>query len=1204
VSAEQLVLEAVVPEAPLLRPTPEQQGAVDSRERNVLLEAGAGSGKTRVLVERFCDAVEADGTDSALAFTFTERAAGELRGRIRHELAARAADAAGRGEAERADALAGLARESERAWISTIHGFCRRLLASHPVALGLDPRFRVLDEPEASRLAYAAFEDSLEEFLGAGDPERARLVAALRAASLRDIVIGAHDELRSRGVEIAIPEPAEPDVAGAIAALRKAATGACAETEGGRGGPDNHDRLRRAAELGDDATEAEIAGLELRGKARVFSGPSCESYRRAWRAARRALVERASVSAYRQIAELLALFARRYEERKEDRSGLDFEDLQLRARELLHDRPEIAATYRERFRHVLVDEFQDTNALQLELVRQLQGPETQVFCVGDEFQSIYGFRHADVEVFRRERDRLREAEEAAVLPLRGNFRSLAPVVAAIDALAATILPGFEALTVAREDEAPGRRDEPEVDLLLTPGGKAWKDEALGLELPGDYPSGPDRVAEARLLAERLRELVESGRPRKDIVVLLRAFTHVGALEEALERAGLRPYVVGGRGYWSQQQVDDVRRMLAVIANPLDDEALLGVLASPACAVLPDTLWLLRRAAGNRMLWPLVERQFGDEPTEPPDPEDEEAVERASWLEHIPGDDRERLRALRADLVDLRERAPLLGLDRLIDEAITAFGYDLAVLSMNRGVRRYANVRKLMRLGREYERTEGRDLRGFLRFLDERSAADREGEAATEAEDHDGVRVMTVHAAKGLEFPVVAVADLGRGLLDGGRQPAVTVGETAGSDDDELPALRVGIRMARFGSPAVGIFGYDELIERAADDAAAEACRLAYVAMTRARDHLILSGIYSATNLAKPPEEGVRAGTPITERLMRALEIEEGEDSTLDVPAAEPRPGLELRCPPGRIRVRFNRPEPEAFAALRAATAPADERAQRPLLEPPLARPETQTEPAARHLSYSALATYGRCAYRFFAERIARLDPIEQAATGDDGEGGAGRFGFGNAVHALLEWSARRDWRVPGADLAGALLRREGLDADAAQVERALARVTGWLDSDLRQRLNGERARPEVPFILPLGGSIVRGNIDLLATDDGIPLVVDYKTDALGELSPAELVDRYGVQRQIYALAAGGGAAEIVRTAYVFLERPDEPVELELDSPALAAARGELETMIASIRAGDFEVTPNPHRALCWDCPARARLCSHDKDATGRRLPQP
>jgi ATP-dependent helicase/nuclease subunit A len=1201
VSPEQLVLEAAVAEPAAPQPTPEQRRAVESGEPNVLLEAGAGSGKTRVLVERFCDAVEADGTDSALAFTFTERAAGELRGRIRQELAARAEAAMQAGEEERADALAELSRESERAWISTIHGFCRRLLASHPVALGLDPRFRVLDEPEASRLAYAAFDAALEEFLASGDPERPRLVAALRATTLRDVVIGAHGELRSRGLEIALPDPTESDVPGAIAALRRAASGACAETEGGKGGPDNRERLRRAAELGDGASEAEITGLELRGSAKAFRGPSCEEYRRAWKAARRALVEQASVGAYRQITELVELFARRYDERKEDRSGLDFEDLQLRARELLRDHPLIAETYRERFRHVLVDEFQDTNALQLEIVRLLQGPQTQVFCVGDEFQSIYGFRHADVEVFRRERDRLRDEADAAVLPLRGNFRSLAPVVAAIDTLADAILPGFEPLTVAREEEAARPRDEPQVDLLLTPGGKAWKDEALGLELPGDYPSGPDRVAEARLLAERLRELVESGTERKDIVVLLRAFTHVGALEEALERAGLRPYVVGGRGYWSQQQVDDVRRMLAVIANPLDDEALLGVLASPACAVLPDTLWMLRRAAGNRTLWPLIERHFGDEPAEPPDPEDAEAVERAGWLEHVPDDDRRRLRDLRTGIAALRRRAPLLGLDRLIDEAISAFGYDLAVLSMPRGVRRYANVRKLMRLGREYERTEGRDLRGFLRFLDERSAADREGEAATEAEDHDGVRVMTVHAAKGLEFPVVAVADLGRGLLDGGRQPAVSVGEIASSDDDELPALRVGIRMARFGSPAVGVFGYDELIERAAEDAAAEACRLAYVAMTRARDRLILSGIYSAANLAKPEAEGVRAGTPITERLMRSLELTEGEDTTIEVAAAEPRPGLDLRCPQGRIRVRFNRPEPEAFAALRAATAPADERAQRPLLEPPLARPATQTEPAARHLSYSALATYGRCGYRFFAERIARLDPLEQAGAEDDGAGGAGRFGFGNAVHALLEWSARRNWRAPDATLAQALLRREGLAGDDPEVERALARVGGWLDSELRRRLDGSHVRPELPFILPLGGSIVRGNMDLLADDGGVPLVVDYKTDSLGELSPAELVDRYGTQRQIYALAAGAGA-DLVRTAYVFLERPDEPIELELDRPALDAARAELEGMIGRIRAGEFEVTPNPHRALCWDCPARARLCSYDPEVTGRRLP--
>jgi ATP-dependent helicase/nuclease subunit A len=1228
VTGEQLSLTAaeVEPAAPPAGPgeapspppvTPEQRRAISRREIDVLLEAGAGTGKTRVLVERYCEAAEEDGIDAILAFTFTERAAGELRHRIREELRRRAAEAAAAGQAERARLLAELSRESERAWISTIHGFCRRLLATHPVALGLDPRFRVLDELEAERVALRAFDEALERFLADSEPGRPRFVAAMRVTTLRDLVITAHDELRGQGREIALPQPAAPDVEPALAKLAGAARAAVEETTGGAGGARNLERLALAAEI-DPAveipSEAQVAALELATTAKAFSGPACKAYKQAQRAARTALAERDAVAAYRHLGELVDLFAGRFAALKDERSALDFEDLQLEARRLLKERPLVADTYRERLRHLMVDEFQDTNRLQLELIGLLRGEHTAVFCVGDEFQSIYGFRHADVEVFRRERERIERLPdaEAQAMPLAGNFRSHGEVIASVNAIGEALFgEGFTPLRVGTE-RAGANAGEPAVELLLTPAGDAWKEKALGIKAQGDYPSAPDRVAEARFLAARLRRLVDAGTPRGDIVVLLRAYTHVGAFEEQLERAGLRPYVVGGRGYWSQQQVDDVRRIMAVIANPLDDESLLGMLASPACAVLPDTLWLLRRAAGGKHLWPVVERAFGaggegsNGATEDGDDE-----ERARWLAAVPPEDAARLRELCALLRELRAEAPRHPLDVLVERALVATGYDLAVLGMDRGPRRYANVRKLMRMARAYESTDGRDLRGFLDFLAERAGADREGEAATEAEDHDGVRVMTVHAAKGLEFPVVAVADLGRDLLTGGRPPTAIVGDLEDERDREqaeVAAPRVGIRLARFGTTAIGVFGYDELRDAAVRDEAAEACRLAYVAATRAQDVLLLSGRYSAHRVAKAAEEGLADSTPISERLMCALEIDAGTDTVIELPPAQPREGLDARPTPGRLAVVFNRPEPEAFARLRPAGASVAA-PDRPTLEPPpLGRPATPIEPAARHLSYSALALFGRCGYRFFTERVVGLAPRDSAPGQhgpDDERPGADRYGFGNAVHGLLEWSARRGWREPDPELCRELLRREQLSAGAEEVERARGMVTAWLSSELCRELEAgaARVRPEMPFILPLGESVVRGTIDLLAEDGEAPLVVDYKTDSLGERSLDELIDRYGVQRDVYALAVAG-AAQRVRSAYVFLERADEPVVRVLDAHDLAAAHDQLERLVGAIRRGEFAVTPEPHAALCWDCPARDRLCSHPPELTGRRLPLP
>ena len=628
---------------------------------------------------------------------------------------------------------------------------------------------------------------------------------------------------------------------------------------------------------------------------------------------------------------------------------------------LLRDSAPVREAYRGRFAHILVDEFQDTNALQLKLVEVLRGPRTRLFLVGDEFQSIYGFRHADLEVFRRRRRELESDPGSRVLPLSGNFRSDPQIVAAANRFGADLIgEGFRKLTVGSEPDPDDRgEDGPRVEMLLT-GRAGWEDQEL--ELAVDDTTAPRYVAEARFLAWRLRELADQGVPRGEMVLLLRAFTRVDAFEEALERAGLRPYVVGGRGYWSQQQVEDVRNLLAVLANPLDDEPLLGALSSPACGVSPDTLWLLRRARGERRpLWPALRRALGAGDAELEEPE---------WLQQIGAEDTERLAAFHAEVLALREVGTRAGLEELTERVVTETGYDLAALSRRSGQLRMANIRKLMRLAREFERREGRDLRGFLDFLEFRGAEDDEAAAATETEDHDGVRVMTVHNAKGLEFGVVAVPDLDRPLLSGGRDPLLWLGRDHGEP-------RVGMRYNRLGGRSVTIYDFEALREEAMERDSAEALRLFYVAATRARRRLILSGVAPA-RVPDPPEPG----TSVMARLLGSLGLEQAPDGArirLDPP--QPRPGLDAAFPAPELELRRNEPSPERAAELvRAASAPAP--------PPPLGKgpPPISSHPApaapVRPLSYSALSAYERCGYRFYAERILGLNP--RSGGGDNG----------------------------------------------------------------------------------------------------------------------------------------------------------------------------------------------------------------------------
>src|SRR6266508_1683675 len=337
---------------------PEQQQAVDARGL-VFVSAGAGTGKTKVLVERFARAVCDEGIDveSILVITYTEKAAGELRSRIRACLVERG----------RAD----LARALDGAWISTIHGFCHRLLRSHPIAAGVDPRFRVLDESQGRGLRGEAFQAALTEFCADDDPARLRLLAVYRADGLRRMLTGVYETLRSAGRELVLELGERRSLEECLEEFSEAAR--C---------------LGEEITLEDDPRPEQLLDLgDLR--------------RRGERAAS-------------------------YEEARKSVEQAALDELAARARDLLRDDAPIRERAQLRFRALMVDEFQDTNRLQCELIDLISGDKMERFFVGDEFQSIYGFRHADVQVFRE-----RRAAAPQVLPLTQNYRSRPEVLAVV-----------------------------------------------------------------------------------------------------------------------------------------------------------------------------------------------------------------------------------------------------------------------------------------------------------------------------------------------------------------------------------------------------------------------------------------------------------------------------------------------------------------------------------------------------------------------------------------------------------------------------------------------------------------------------------------------------------------------------------------------------------------------------------------------------
>ena len=584
--------------------TAEQRAAVESRESGLFVHANAGSGKTRVLVERFVRAVVEDGVpvDRILAITFTEKAAAELRARVRARFLA----------LDRPDA----ARDAEAAWISTIHGFCSKLLRRHALAAGIDPEFEVLDETRAARLAIESFDRALEEFLETSDPARLDLAAAHTPDKLRRMVTTVHGKRRSAGEDRPeLPEIAPPvlgdereELADALdAALRELALHAGATKV-----DEAIEKLERCRDTLDalpaDATgdPALFAELQVKtGKVGALQGAEVTAACQALEAWIRVCAAQRAYGDYVLLRELLRGFTSRYAEAKETRSGLDFEDLELRACALLEENETVRARYRERFVHLLVDEFQDTNRLQIKLLRLVAGDDGRLFTVGDEFQSIYGFRHADVEVFRE--FRAAAAEHDRVRPLTENFRSRAEI---LETLNAAFGPHWEdEFQPLRPGGAAGASPDDQLQLDLngsTPARGGTAVELIVTDLHaqrwkplGEAPFGESldgvpawRAAEMRLLADRIRCMVDEGRDPAEIVVLMRAAVDMPLYERALRERGIDTYVVGGRNYWQQQQVVDLRGYLAVLANPLDQQALYTTLGSPLGGLSLDALALL------------------------------------------------------------------------------------------------------------------------------------------------------------------------------------------------------------------------------------------------------------------------------------------------------------------------------------------------------------------------------------------------------------------------------------------------------------------------------------------------------------------------------------------------------------------------------------------------------------------------------------
>ena len=546
--------------------------------------------------------------------------------------------------------------------------------------------------------------------------------------------------------------------------------------------------------------------------------------------------------------------------------------------------------------------------------------------------------------------------------------------------------------------------------------------------------------------------------------------------------------------------------------------------------------------------------------------------------------------------------------------MTRTGYDLHVLAPPRRRAAAGQHPQAHAPGATFEAARGRDIRGFIDLATAELEADaREPDAPVDLGELDAVRLMTIHAAKGLEFAVVVVADLGR--QGNTRQPDLLV------EGD-----RVGLRLVGMDGSRDKALAFEEIAERrvAADEA--EERRIIHVAVTRARERLILSGAvklgddWPAPRAGAPPlswigpalVREVRAltpGQPVGDHSFARGEHTARVRATLNAPATV---GRVLRLGPGVPGQQLALALGEATEVRAGATAPSrpgpdpgaeaglDARGTSSAAESTAPRPPST-------VSYSSLARYAACPYRFHLERglgLAAVEPPPHLRDAQAPAAGLDPLVRGTLVHELLERLEGTDGPAPGDVRALADAHEAQLDDE--DVADLLAMVRAFASSALNARLAAAaEVRREHGFAFPLGadGPLVNGILDVLAWEsDGSALVVDYKSDHVEGADLEAVVDAsYDGQRRIYALACLRAGAPAVEVVHVFLERAAEPVVRRYAAADAGALEADLLARAAGLLAGEYPVAVVPHRALCASCPGRAGLCSHPPERTDRTL---
>ena len=770
----------------------ERKAAATNLDTTYFVEAAAGTGKTTALVARIISAVKSGRArlSEIVAITFTEKAAGELKVRLRMKLEEALKDD------KRKEALADL----ERAHITTIHSFCAWVLRERPIEAVVDPLFAVADELQRQLL----FEEAWDEWLEA---ELSQNPAALRQALMFGVELDTLPELaallvehRDRLATAQLPGPEPLDVDAVVAELKSNAPTLerclkhfTARDENAyvrtRTLLDTLPALQRAS------TERKIAvlrALELTGPKAKAHLDSEEAFRELKDTVKQlgSMLESFGATAdHNFLVELIVWlhgFVGHFQKAKHDRALLDFDDLLVKTRDLLRQNAEVRRELQRRFKFVLVDEFQDTDPVQTEVVRLLgEGAPGKLFVVGDPKQSIYGFRRADIEMYAGTRREI--AREGEVLTFRQNFRSRSTILDWVNDVFAKILVksedgDYQPEYIGLASWPDLQTDRASVTLLRPNQALVAKADEL-------------RRAEAAVVARYLRQQVNNGAFKwGDIALLFRSFTGVETYCDVLQEQGVPFHVIGGKGYYQRQEIQTLSSLLSCLDNPADKLNLVATLRSPLFGWADELVFLASESQGLNYLVAVG-------------PNAPEKVKQTF--------------SLLRELHDCRHDSSVAGyVERVFARTRICEAFFACQPDGNQCV---ANLLKALELARQLETAGVRTLRGFVRRLRETVLGGVEEEPSPASEENeDVVRILTMHKAKGLEFPVVVLPDLAGRSSDSGAR---------------LLFRRDGGGELRFTGRRTA--GFDEVDEHHKKREEAEEIRLLYVATTRAKERLVI-----------------------------------------------------------------------------------------------------------------------------------------------------------------------------------------------------------------------------------------------------------------------------------------------------------------------------------------------------------------------------